>query len=157
MREAIGGSYVFQIVVVFILLFTGFMSLSINYSRAFAVSSEVANIIERNNGLSETAREEIIQYMIDVGYRTKGTCNEEEGENYEAIDTTGKPGGFMNKKNNLCVQEVPIVVDIVPGSNEFPATAYYKIKVFFKLDIPVMSMLFEFDIKSATKKVYYPA
>ena len=51
MREAIGGTWLFQIVIVFILLFTGYMCLSINHSKAYNVKSEILEIIERYNGI----------------------------------------------------------------------------------------------------------
>ena len=46
MKEAIGGVSLFQIVILFLLLFTGVMCLTINHSKAFGVKDEIINIIE---------------------------------------------------------------------------------------------------------------
>ena len=46
MKEAIGGVSLFQIVIVFLLLFTGVMCLTINHSKAFGVKDEIINIIQ---------------------------------------------------------------------------------------------------------------
>jgi len=156
MREAIGGAYIFQIVVFFILLFTGFMSLSINYSRAFNVSTEIANIIERNNGFSTRAQGEISQYLVDVGYRTKGNCNSNEDVDYDGYDLSAESliaSGDSNKKSTICLKTVKLRES---DSKEFPETAYYRVKVFFKLDLPIMSSLFEFEIRNSTRQLYFP-
>jgi len=151
MREAIGGAYIFQIVVVFILLFTGFMSLSINYSRAFAVSTEIANIIERENGFNQNIEQTISEYLIDVGYKTKGECDEHDGEGINVGAGTSFGSGT---KYNYCINKVSLSATC--QTEECPVTAYYRIKVFYKLDLPILSMFFEFDIKNSTKKLYYP-
>ena len=46
MKEAIGGVSLFQIVILFLLLFTGVMCLTINHSKAFGVKDEIINILE---------------------------------------------------------------------------------------------------------------
>ena len=61
MREAIGGISIFQIVILFILLFTGVMCLTINHSKAFGVKDEIITIIENeplgsNNNTSSFAQ-----------------------------------------------------------------------------------------------------
>ena len=50
MRESIGGTWLFGIVIVFIALFSAFLAYSISYTRAFNVKNEIINYIERNEG-----------------------------------------------------------------------------------------------------------
>ena len=51
MKEAIGGTWLFQIVIAFILLFTGFMCLTINRSKAFNVKDQIIQSIQSYNGI----------------------------------------------------------------------------------------------------------
>ena len=159
MREAISGTYIFQIVVFFVLLFTAFMSLSINYSRAFKVSSEIANMVERNNGINDLSIEEIQTYLLDVGYRTTGNCNRdrdtgnEEDLGYEAYGLDAQL--VSGDKGAFCVKRVEVINE-GDTTGQFPVTVYYKIKVFFKLDLPILSSIFEFEIKSSTKQLNLP-
>ena len=80
MREAIGGTAIFQIVIFFILLFTGFMCLSINHSKAFNVKNMIINTIERvekidlTNTENDEAIKEIVGYLKKNSYRTTGNC-----------------------------------------------------------------------------------
>ena len=45
MKEAIGGVSIFQLAVIFLLIFTAIMCLTINHSKAFGVKDEVINLI----------------------------------------------------------------------------------------------------------------
>jgi hypothetical protein len=79
-REAIGGTWLFQIVIVFVLLFTGYMCLTINHSKAFNVKNTIINAIERENGINLTnpegdaAMDTIKEYLQSQSYRTTGNC-----------------------------------------------------------------------------------
>ena len=50
MKESISMTAIFQIVILFILLFTAIMALTINNSNAFGVKDEIVNILELNGG-----------------------------------------------------------------------------------------------------------
>ena len=78
MREAIGGTAIFQIVIVFILLFTGFMCLTINRSKAFNVKDKIIQTIQSYNGLTGEARVDIAEYLRESSYRTTGRQPEKE-------------------------------------------------------------------------------
>ena len=87
MREAIGGTWLFNLVIFFVLLFAGYMCLSINYSKAFNVKDKIINEIERNGGIKNISNTDntdetinnITSYLSEVGYRTTGSC---EGYEY---------------------------------------------------------------------------
>ena len=96
MREAIGGTWLFQIVIVFILLFTGFMCLSINRSKAFNVKNQIIETIESYNGIDLNKEYEeggtgaivdIVSYIKDNSYRTVGVS---PGNEYKCFNRDGK-------------------------------------------------------------------
>ena len=45
MREAIGGTWLFGLVITFIVFFASFLAVSINYSKAFNVKNNIVDII----------------------------------------------------------------------------------------------------------------
>ena len=63
---------------VFIVLFSGYLAISVNYSKAFNVKDKIVTIIEQNEGLNNNAQTEIDNYLSGVGYHVYGTCNSEE-------------------------------------------------------------------------------
>lgn len=61
MRESIGGAWLVGIVITFVVLFTSYLALSVNYSKAFKVKNEIISLIEENEGLTDKAQEKIVK------------------------------------------------------------------------------------------------
>jgi len=162
MKDAIGGTWLFQIVIVFILLFTGFMCLSINRSKAFNVKDKIIQTIQTYNGIDlsgagSSAMDEIVDYIKDNSYRTTGVKPPDETVNGSKVSydcfkrdvtpTESKPVfciAHMNVKNEVGVEE----------SFELPDMSYYRVVVFYQLDLPVFHDLFNFRVVGDTKLLY---
>jgi hypothetical protein len=139
MREAIGGTWIFSIVIVFIVLFSSYLAISVNYSKAFKVKNSIVSIIEQKEGLSTEAQEEIKSYLSGIGYVVYGSCSEDE-KGYESnVASTG----YM-----YCISK-----STSEGSSL--QKTYYKVKVFFRLDLPIFGNLFTFPVTGETKAVYF--
>ena len=50
MREAIGGTWLFGLVITFIVFFASFLAISINYSKAFNVKNNIVDLISKYEG-----------------------------------------------------------------------------------------------------------
>ncbi len=140
MRESIGGTWIFSIVIVFIVLFTGYLAISVNYSKAFKVKNGIIEEIEENEGHNDSAEETIEKYLTSNGYFVYGTC---------ASDETGYiRQNVQSNKYKYCVKK------IVNNSGTIPSSRYY-VRVFFKLDLPMLGDLLTFPITGETKAVYF--
>ena len=160
MREAIGGTWLFQIVIVFILLFTGFMCLSINRSKAFNVKDQIIQTIQSYNGIDlrnsegNEALEDITSYMKENAYRTSGTVPKAENVNGEKIEyVCFNRDGTINTKNPVfCIAEIH--AEGPTSFTELPDIRYYRIVVFYQLDLPIFKSLFNFRVVGDTKVLY---
>ena len=47
MRQAIGTTWILQLVIIFMLIFVAFLSLSLNYTKAFKIKNEIITTIEK--------------------------------------------------------------------------------------------------------------
>ena len=85
MREAIGATWIFGIVIVFIVLFTGYLAFSINYAKAFSVKDSIIDTLEKYSGPGKydgtksdintgPVFKEINDKMIKSNYNAKGSC-----------------------------------------------------------------------------------
>lgn len=153
MREAIGGTWITQLIIVFIFVFVAFLALSMNYSKAFRVKNVTLSLVEKNEGITNTTIERINNYLTYTGYTTKGKCSKGmygisdlENINYTKIDKYNK-----NNKFYYCISKVK------SGTTNFQNRAYYKIKLFFKFNLPVVGDIFTFNIDGQTKDIIYPA
>lgn len=148
MRESIGGTWLLGFVVLFIVLFSAYLAVSINYTKAFKVKNQIINIIEENEGFttsvgdvssktpdqlksSSKTEDKIYYYLKDIGYATtkvdKGACP--EGDLFE--------GGYCVKR--VCTTH----------------GAYYKVTSFIKIELPLLWQSFLIPINGETKVLYY--
>ena len=158
MREAVGSYFLTVIVITFIVLFTGYMCLSINMNKAYKVKNEVINIIQKNNGLNSDAIGQIQDYMTKIGYRTTGDCNASVDKNEGKYDGYGITGTSSKTKNTVfCVRALTTEYKTKDVSAQFPPAEYYQIKVFFGIDLPIVRNMFSFSLKGSTKKLFCPS
>lgn len=169
MKEAIGGTWLFQIVIVFILLFTGFMCLSINRSKAFSVKDKIIQAIQAHNGIDlggeysdsePDALYDIIEYIKGSSYRTTGVMpdNEKLGDEEVSYTCFNKEGRQTDRSPVFCIAPIETSKEgCVSGENcfnELPQMVYYRVVVFYQLDLPVFHDLFNFKVVGDTKTLY---
>ena len=162
MREAIGGTWIFQIVVFFILLFTGFMCLTINQSKAFGVKNAMLNAIERHNGIAlddieseDPALVEIVQALSERSYRTTGKCPDVfkdpiSGEIFSYVGFN-RDGHLDSNNPAFCIARIETNQYQPHMVSELPSMAYYRVVVFYQLDLPVFHDIFNFRLNGDTK------
>lgn len=161
MKESISVTTIFQIVILFILLFTAIMCLTINNSNAFGVKDRILNIIEMNNGNyldGDNLNEDIVEAISQESYRTTGIC-EDDYTGYERNGERVNPGD----RASICIKEVNVTEGIdeyLYGilqdsvSSAFVEGKYYQIILFYQLDLPVFRQAYNFRTKGETRIIY---
>ncbi len=162
MRESVGGLSLFQIVIAFILLFTAIMCLTINHSKAFAVKDEIVSIIEESaidsaGNLSDKTIETIMERLAEIGYQATGHC-EEGWQGYSPNNNDTMNNAFFCLKKVNVYDQMRSDADkhctlnscIVVGDDDYPYMYYYKVRLFYKLDIPIVDRM-DFNVTSSTK------
>ena len=147
MRESIGGTWIFSICMTFILIFTAYLAISVNYTKAFRIKSHIVNMIEDNNGYGNDMEEQINTYLIAQNYSASGKCKSYSGD-------WGAPRCIDPRSNGEC--GACIYSMSVDESNDdiFGEKRYFKVVTFFKFDLPILNVLLKFDIKGDSKPLY---
>jgi len=171
MKEALGGVSIFQIVIIFIILFAGIMCLTINESKAFGVKDEIITIIQNqkfgvgisplNNEINNSTASKISQHLNEVGYRTTGTCPSNEWKGYD------RNGHVVTNNASYCIKVNDVsnsfYLDLVEKcknnkcsvtTNDYPKMVYYDVVLFYQLDIPVLNDVMNFKIYGSTKVMF---
>lgn len=153
MRESIGSTWIIGLVMVFILIFSSYLALTISYQKTFKLKNEVLSFIEREEGLTNTsggAMSLINNYLTNSGYHQKGVCPQywlgiknlsstpSKGTDYEIAKGD-------NTKYYYCVQRK----NVRTWSN----AKYYKVKLFYKFDLPVIGDIVTFKVDGETNDV----
>ena len=159
MRTAVGGAKVFEIVIIFMLIFVGYLTIMINYSTAFKTKNEFLSMIEKYEGLrdgefdptSGTAHSIWIinKYLANTGYKVTNDC---PSGWWGANDLSGGAQLKLNATNAYyCVK--PSVT--CPVSGGIANEGYYDIMLFLKFDLPVLGRIGGFTVKGQTNKLKY--
>lgn len=155
MRESFGSMWIIGLVLIFTLLFSSFLAVSISYSKSFKVKNEVISFIEKNEGLTDNAVKLINDYLRNSGYKQKGVCESE----WVGIKEISSGHSSMNVKEiadgkskyYYCIKKENI------SDGAHPFRAYYKVKLFYKFDLPVVGDMFNFQVDGQTSDIAIPA
>ena len=155
MRESFGSMWIIGLVLIFTLLFSSFLAVSISYSKSFKVKNEVLNFIEKQEGLTDNAIKLINDYLRNSGYKQKGVCEAE----WIGIKEISSGNSAMNVKEiadgktkyYYCVKKERM------SDWAHPFRAYYRVKLFYKFELPVIGDMFNFQVDGQTSDIAIPA
>lgn len=143
MREAVGSTWVYGLVITFTFIFAGFLTLVIAYSRAYKIKNEVTLIVEKYEGLTlgdNNSGNIISNYLTNSGYSTLGNCKSNDygltKENeWEKVNNTGK-------KYILCI------TNNISNKN-------YTITAFYNFNLPIVGNIITFSISGDTNTMIH--
>ena len=150
MRDAIGGFFSLQIILVFILLVNGYLAYSVNYTRAFRVKNGIVNILEQYEGHTEEAKERIADYVDGMRYEIPANML-----NYcDSEDSNSSCQCFTNQ--GYCVK-MTAVSGTDPNSDEYRGV-YYTVVTYVNIDIPVLNRFINLgnflQVRGETRAIY---
>lgn len=157
MRESIGGTWLLGFVLVFIVIFSAYLAVSINYTKAFKVKNRIINIIEENEGYTmyqsgsanfeamsleqldaiPTTDAKIYYYLKDIGYSRDNVTEATADKCFDGDADSFRTGGY-------CVQK------ICSGQG-----AYYKVMTFIKFQLPLINFKLMIPISGETKTIFH--
>lgn len=141
MREVSGSTWTFQLIILFILIFACFLTLVLNYNKAYNVKNELLTIIEKYEGVNEESLGIMNNYLRSTGYKTKGKCPYKDGEEGFGVLTLDGQYEPFNESNYYyyCFQEA-----------EKRDEVYYNVTVFYRFNIPVLGEIATFKVEGRT-------
>lgn len=156
MREAIGGTWLFGLVITFIVFFASFLAISINYSKAFHVKNNVVDIISKYEGNNPCARKKIASYLKTEGYLVPGSCPKKNAKVNGVVNSYDYVGYNLDgtevssgSKAYYCISKDST------DNNTVIDKKFYRVVIFFKIDLPVVGDITTFNIKGETESIYY--
>lgn len=159
MKEAVGSTWIFMIVVTLILFFTAFVSLSTNYTRTYKIKDEIISIIASNKGVNSTTIKAINKELVDLGYNSTNKCPQDEGTWY-GFSRTNSSGTVSRDNANYCIKRNIVISkcgDRTSGAIGHPPSSYYSVAVFFKIDLPILGDIFNVILQGETSTINMPS
>lgn len=134
MKEAIGTSSVFNLIMIFTAIFIALLVGSIAYSKGFKIRNRVINIVEKYRGYNDSAIAEIDENLGVIGYRiAKRSC------------PTRDNAKLLPQKSDYryCVYEY-----------QTEKGKYYGITVFIHFDIPLVGGWMELPLYGESRIIF---
>ncbi len=131
--------WIFTICVTFIILFTAYVAISVNYAKAFRIKSYIVSQIEQNSGWAGI-EQDIDTYLTAQGYVAYGTCDprikvDGDETEWEYVDDAGVA---PNDKHGVCIYKRVVKT----GNDDIEAErSYYRVTTFFTFDLPIVNVL----------------
>ena len=146
MRDAFCGIVNIVIIVVFLVLVSGYLAFNVNYTKAFRVKNKIISTYEQYEGncdQNSTCENKIKEYMTRLGYNAP---------NMKAEDKT-----WQCRDIGYCVKEVLVSTKDKNSITERNEKSYYKIKTQINIDIPIVNKIMPglriFEVSGDTKVI----
>lgn len=146
MRQGIGSVFIYNIIIVFIVITFGFLSATLSYMKAYKVNGRIANALEKYEGYNALSSGEINNTLSSLGYRLgikKCETKTHNGHIYSSEERSDKSHlycvyEYNNKANS----------DFHDGYFTYGITTY----IFF--DIPIIGGTFKIPVYSETESIF---
>ena len=149
MREGIGSVFLYNIIIIFIVITFGFLSASLSYMKAFKVNGKIANSLEKYEGFNSFSNAEITETLSTIGYRYgESNCKKRNHNGKEYIAVNEKLKGDTEIIHDYCIYEYT-------KGNDFKNGYFtYGIVTYIYIDIPVLGGLFKIPVYSETESIF---
>lgn len=154
MKESMGLVPTMGIIIFALVLISGYLAFTINYSKAYKANSRIVNIIQKyDNKMNDSntrkkIEQEIYEYLEDINYTASDLYTKKcPNEGYIAVTSTGK--GWCYK--------IISSADASDKSETDTERVYVKVKTYISIDVPIFNRIFSnlrfFSVDGATKPV----
>ena len=149
MRDAFGGVANLVIIVVFLVLVSGYLAFNVNYTKAFRVKNKIISVFEQYEGQCDSASTEtntcngeILAYMNNLGYDAPYFDLSDEG---------------YTCRYGYCYKKIEIQKPAASSTDDTKQKAYFKIVTQINIDIPIINKILPglkiFQISGDTKPI----
>lgn len=138
MNGPIGHTFIYNLVILFIIIVFAFLSATLSYYKAFKVNNRIIHAIEKFEGYNEFSRTEINDVLTNFGYSTDNAkCKGEYKDMY--LKTLGE--GFK-----YCIY----IDSEQPKKNEYYT---YGVLTYMNLDLPIINNI-DIPIFTRTNRIF---
>lgn len=178
MKEGISNIWLIGIIMVFILIFACYITVTISYTDTFKMKNEVLYIIEKHKGLTYNmgasgtsvirsgatittnvgALQTINLYLLGRSYDNTGQCPT-EGTWYGVKTLDPRVSDPLHVDYEQVNPNQKYYYCFAKFENKQPSglkTAYYRIRLFYKFEFPALSEFLSIKVDGLTDEIYDP-
>lgn len=150
LRNSISGAWLFGIVLTFMTILIAFITITINYSKAYEMKTKMITVIEQYDGLNPLTVNILNKIAAGYGYRKTNTCKAEDGQVVVGI-RDGVPTVNPGEPQQICITR-----ELKSGDGYSEDKYYYNLEVFFGFNLPLLGNVFTFRVEGETNEINFP-
>lgn len=136
MKESIGSTFMYNIIIIFIVTVFAFIAGTMSYFKAFKVNTQVVSAIEKYEGYNELAIDEIHEKLATMGYRQ-----------VPGITCPVREGAYLYDQDPNFTYCVHLFCD-----NKYEYS--YGVTTYIYVDFPVINTFLKIPIYTRTNKIH---
>ena len=175
MKQSIANVWILGLVISFILIFSAFIIITVNYNKVFKMKNTVLTIIEKHNGMTSKpadcghssevggggsicvgagALQTIEVYLSGMAYTAKGACPTNDGWKgvTKIADSVGEVTGSYEEVGNNTNRDYYYCFKKSKSYNG--KAAYYEVKLFFFMNLPIIGNFIPINVDGTTDDIY---
>ena len=139
MREAFGGTFMIELLLIFLAIYIAFIAVALNYAKAFRVKNHIIDMIEQKEGIDSYSDNngiigEINTYLSQFGYFV--TIPNKSEDNIHCYS------------NGYCIEEFAGTSSI-----EGISAKYYKVTTYMRVEFPFFDLNISIPIQGETRMI----
>lgn len=127
MRGPIGNTFLYNIIILFIIITFAFISGTLSYYKAFKVNNRIVKSLEKYEGYNANAKKEIDNILGSLGYSTENANCKKTYNGMDLIES-------LNEEYRYCVY----IDNKKPQKN---GHYIYGVLTYMNLDLPIIDVL----------------
>ncbi len=158
MRQSIGATATFNIIIIFILVVFSVLCATLSYYKAFKVNSAILSIIDKYEGYNRYSISEIDTYLDSIGYKKSSANCSETRDNIYLVGTNGDDYNADQDENYAyCVyyynDDRGENVKNTTNDNKEPIYYNYSVVTYIFVDMPIINN-FKIPIHTKGERIY---
>ena len=142
MKEASSSVWSFQMILIFMLIFSGFLALILVYSKAYTIKNRFISIIEKYSGIDEDTIQILNNFAKNNGYVATSKCPTDEDKTWYGVIISDNVVESVNPDTNYNY--------CFASGYDNNNMVYYDIQMFYKFSLPILSGLGLYRINGKT-------
>ncbi len=140
MKEAVGGTFMIYVLLIFLAVYITFVAVALNYAKAFRVKNSVIDIIEQNEGMTDDELNDINKSGDTI------TKIEDRLKDYNYYVTLSN--SYLDKYNDYTCFDRGYCISKMGDDRE-----YYRVVTFVQLSIPFIDFNITIPIRGETRVI----
>ncbi len=141
MSSSIGHTFLYNIIILFVIIVFAFISGILSYYKAFKVNNRIVHAIEKFEGYNKLSKEEIDYSLGNYGYSTEVINCNKTYKNMNLVEATG-----LNSNYRYCIY--------IDELNPVSGTYYtFGVLTYMNLDLPIINVI-NIPVFTRTNRIY---